>query len=58
MLQIKYINVTEIRLGVGSGGEMAQQLRAQAGLVEVLSLIPRNHMVAHRHKIVLNAQHS
>jgi hypothetical protein len=30
-------------------GEMAQQLRALAALLEVLSSIPSNHMVAHSH---------
>jgi hypothetical protein len=30
-------------------GEMAQWLRALAALPEVLSSIPRNHMVAHNH---------
>jgi hypothetical protein len=30
-------------------GEMAQQLRALTALPEVLSSIPRNHMVAHNH---------
>jgi len=29
--------------------EMAQQLRALTALPEVLSSIPRNHMVAHNH---------
>jgi hypothetical protein len=30
-------------------GEMAQQLKAMTALSEVLSSIPRNHMVAHNH---------
>jgi hypothetical protein len=30
-------------------GEMAQRLRALTALPEVLSSIPRNHMVAHNH---------
>jgi hypothetical protein len=30
-------------------GEMAQWLRAQTALPEVLSSIPSNHMVAHNH---------
>jgi hypothetical protein len=30
-------------------GKMAQQLRALTALPEVLSSIPRNHMVAHNH---------
>jgi hypothetical protein len=30
-------------------GEMAQWLRALTALPEVLSSIPRNHMVAHNH---------
>jgi hypothetical protein len=30
-------------------GEMAQQLRAQAALLEVLGSISSNHMVAHNH---------
>jgi hypothetical protein len=30
-------------------GEMAQWLRVLAALLEVLSSIPRNHMVAHNH---------
>jgi hypothetical protein len=30
-------------------GEMAQRLRALAALLEVLSLIPSNHVVAHNH---------
>jgi hypothetical protein len=30
-------------------GEMAQQLRALTVLPEVLSSIPRNHIVAHNH---------
>jgi hypothetical protein len=30
-------------------GDMAQQLRALTALPEVLSSIPRNHMVAHNH---------
>jgi len=30
-------------------GEMAQQLRALTALLEVLSSIPSNHMVAHNH---------
>ena len=35
---------------VGSGaGEMAQQFRALTTLPEVLSSIPKNHMVAHNH---------
>jgi hypothetical protein len=30
-------------------GEMAQQLRVLTALLEVLSSIPSNHMVAHNH---------
>jgi hypothetical protein len=36
------------RKTVGAG-EMAQGLRALAALLEVLSSIPSNHMVAHNH---------
>jgi hypothetical protein len=34
-------------LGSSGAGEMAQQLRTQAALLEVLSSIPGNDMVAH-----------
>jgi hypothetical protein len=33
----------------GRAGEMAQGLRALTALPEVLSSVPRNHMVAHNH---------
>ena len=35
--------------GKGRAGEVAQQLRALTALLEVLSSIPSNHMVAHKH---------
>ena len=35
--------------GKGGAGEMAQRLRALAVLLEVLSSIPSNHIVAHSH---------
>jgi hypothetical protein len=31
-------------------GEMAQRLRAQSALPEVLSSIPSNHVMAHNHQ--------
>jgi hypothetical protein len=38
-------------MGIGGrgAGEMAQQLRTLIALLEVLSSIPSNHMVAHNH---------
>jgi hypothetical protein len=45
-------NATKKYLGgwVGGGcGKMTQRLRALTALPEVLSSIPRNHMVAHNH---------
>jgi hypothetical protein len=38
--------------GLGAG-EMAQRLRAQAALPEVLSSVPSNHIVAHNHLSVM-----
>jgi hypothetical protein len=35
--------------GQVGAGEMTQQLRALAALLEVLGSIPSNHMVAHNH---------
>jgi hypothetical protein len=37
------------RGGGGGAGEMALQLRTPTAPPEVLSSIPRNHMVAHNH---------
>jgi hypothetical protein len=45
VFQLK-INIKKFNYG---SGEIAQQLRALTALPEVLSSIPRNHMVAHNH---------
>jgi hypothetical protein len=39
----------QLKYPMVGAGEMAQQLRALTALPEVLSSIPRNHMVAHNH---------
>jgi hypothetical protein len=39
----------ELSERISRAGEMAQQLRALTALLEVLSSIPRNHMVAHNY---------
>jgi hypothetical protein len=41
--------VSEIKQCNTGAGEMAQWLRALTALLEVLSSIPSNHMVAHNH---------
>jgi len=38
-----------IKTNITRAGEMAQRLRALIALPEVLSSIPSNHMVAHKH---------
>lgn len=42
------VSLVILRLSVGAGG-MAHWFRALSALPEVLSSIPRNHMVAHNH---------
>ena len=44
----RFIEIVDERFQIGAG-EMAQQLRAEAALPEVMSSIPSNHMVAHNH---------
>jgi hypothetical protein len=39
----------QLKVVCGGAGEMAQWFRALAALLEVLSSIPSNHMVAHNH---------
>ena len=46
MVSVIFVFVKETNI---VAGEMAQWLRALASLPEVLSSIPSNHMVAHRH---------
>jgi hypothetical protein len=38
-----------IKIQISQAGEMAQWLRALTALPEILSLIPKIHMVAHNH---------
>ena len=40
---------TVLKKQTNSAGEMAQWLKALTALLEVLSSIPRNHLVAHNH---------
>jgi hypothetical protein len=42
------MHLFKIKINKGAG-ESTQQLRALTALPEVLSSIPRNHMVAHNH---------
>jgi hypothetical protein len=44
-----YFIFFKIYLFIWEAGEMAQWLRAPTALPEVLSSVPRNHMVAHNH---------
>jgi hypothetical protein len=44
-----FLRADELKSTMSGAGEMAQWLRALAALPEVLSSIPRNHMVAHNH---------
>jgi hypothetical protein len=44
-----YSSLSFIRNLTLGAGEMAQQLRAQTALLEVLSSNPSNHMVVHNH---------
>ena len=39
----------EIKKSTSGAGEMAQRLKAMTALLEVLSSIPSNHMVAYNH---------
>jgi hypothetical protein len=52
-LQFRDLPVSASRVpgfkGMCWAGEMAQRLRAQTALPEVLHSIPSNHMVAHNH---------
>jgi hypothetical protein len=48
MFLVKKQNPTRLKPTSGAG-EMAQQVRALTALLEVLSSIPSNHMVAHNH---------
>ena len=45
-----FLGSLKLEAGRGGGaGEMVQRLRPLTALPEVLSSIPRNHMVAHNH---------
>jgi hypothetical protein len=46
---VQNMSSTAFKIWTSGAGEMAQWLRALIALPEVLSSIPRNHVVAHNH---------